>query len=220
MFAITALVVIAAVGLTGEQAVRGAPAPYGRSAASTKVTPGRVVSAATTAVPTSCSDACTPVDQPALDDAAEDASSIAGDPYFTGASVDTTADTVTVYLDNAPQSVIDQLQAAHPGTYVMHNDAPATMSSLLQLKDLINPFALRADGIDVVSFGPSVDGHLTVGVSSDVATARAMLDSMYGSGIVQVTSETPAQFDTYRYDDVPAWNGGDFIDHYGIVGGH
>ena len=140
---------------------------------------------------TSCADACTPADQPALDDAAEDAGSVAGS-YFSGAAVDTTADTVTVYLDNAPQSVIDQLQATHPGTYVIHNDALATMSTLLQLKSSIDPFALRADGIDIVSFGPTVDGHLAVGVSSDVATAQAKLDSMYGSGIIQVTSSEPA----------------------------
>lgn len=218
VFAITALAVTAAVGLTGEQTVRGALAPHERSAANTRVALGQTASAATATVPTSCSDACTPADQPALDAAAGDANSIAGSSYFTGASVDTTADTVTVYLDNAPQSVIDELQAAHPGTYVIHNDAPATMSSLLQLKDLINPFALRADGIDVVSFGPTVDGHLTVGVSSDVPTAQGTLDSMYGSGIIQVASETPAQFDTYRYSDVSPWNGGDFIDHNGSIG--
>jgi hypothetical protein len=143
------------------------------------------------AASTSC-DACTPADQQALDGAAEDASGIAGDSYFTGTSVDTTAGTVAVYLDNAPKSVIDRLQASHPGTYVIHNDAPATMSRLLQLKSSINPFSLRAEGVDVVSFGPTVDGHLAVAVSSDVATARAKLDSMYGSGIIQVTSSEPA----------------------------
>lgn len=144
------------------------------------------------AATTSCSDTCTPADQPALDDAAEDASSIAGASYFTGASVDATAGTVAVYLDSAPQSVINQLRASHPGTYVIHNDAPATMSRLLQLKSSIDPFSLRAEGVDIVSFGPTVDGHLAVGVSSDLATARAKLDSMYGTGIVQVTSSEPA----------------------------
>lgn len=183
----------------GVQTAVGASSGHPKAKQPTAVRPrerapghSRITRAHTAKVTAPCTDSCTPANQPALDDAAQDANSIAGGSYFTGAAVDTTADTVTVYLHNAPQSVIDKLQAAHPGTYVIHNDAPATLSSLLQLKDSINPFALRADGIDVVSFGPTVDGHLAVGVSSDVATARSELDSKYPGGLIQVTRSEPA----------------------------
>lgn len=142
----------------------------------------------------SCTDACTPADQAALDAAAEDAQNVAGSSYYTGAVVNTDLNTVTIYLAAAPQSVIDQLDASHPGTYVIHNDAPATLSTLRQLENSIDVFSLRSQGIDIVSIGPTSDGYLNVGVSSDVATAQAKLDSMYGSGVVQVTRTDPISF--------------------------
>ena len=60
--------------------------------------------------------------------------SVAGDAYYTAAAVNDSANTVDVYLASAPQSIIDQLQATHPGTYVIHNDATHSLSVLLRLQ--------------------------------------------------------------------------------------
>jgi hypothetical protein len=157
----------------------------------------------------------TPANQPALDAAAADANSIAGASYFAGVSVDDDANVVNVYLDSAPQSVIDQLQAQHPGVYVIHNDAPNTLHALLALESNFNTAALSSAGIKVVVDGPTVDGHFEVGVAGNVATAQAALDQTYGSGAVGVYQTEPITSDTYRYDDVSPWNGGDFNYHAG-----
>ena len=106
--------------------------------------------------------------------------------------------TVELYLAGAPQSVIDQLEAAHPGIYVIHNDAPHTNATLLKLEADFDEAALRAQGIDVNQWGPTADGYLQVGVTSDVATAQAKLDQIYGPNVVHVFKAEPIIFDGYR----------------------
>lgn len=129
-----------------------------------------------------------PPNQPALDAAASDAESVAGSAYYTDAVVDDAANTVDVYLASAPQSIIDQLQSLHPGTYVIHNDAAHPLSELRKLRDSLPLAALSAQGIDVVSAGPTPDGYLKVGVSSatDVQAAQSAFDSADGVGVVKV----------------------------------
>jgi hypothetical protein len=51
---------------------------------------------------------------------------------------------------------------------------------------------LRADGIKVVRFGPTQDGHLHVCVMGDVPPARARVDAMYGEGVALVEYGEPA----------------------------
>jgi hypothetical protein len=134
----------------------------------------------------SCNYACTPPNQDALDADADDAQRIAGRAYYTGASIDSDTNTVDLYLAEAPQSVLDELNAAHPGIYVIHNHAPHTSATLLKLEADLDEPALRDQGIDVIEWGPTVDGYLQVGVTSDVATAQAKLDEIYGPNVVHV----------------------------------
>ena len=133
----------------------------------------------------------TPANQPTLDVAAEDAQSIAGPGYFTGAAVNDAGDTVDLYLADAPQSVIEELKAQHPGTYVIHNDAPNTNAALLKLEASFDETRLNAQGIDVTAWGPSVDGYLQVGVTGDVGTAQSALDEIYGRNVVRVYQSQP-----------------------------
>lgn len=130
----------------------------------------------------------TPPNQPALDRAAEDAQTIAGGGYYTEARVDDAANKVDLYLADAPQSVIDQLEAKHPGTYVIDNDAAHPLSELLKIEHSLPLSSLQSKDIDVVTAAPTPEGYLSVGVSgnSDVLAAQSVLDSMYGPGIIKV----------------------------------
>lgn len=157
----------------------------------------------------------TPPNQPALDAAAGDAKSIAGSSYLAGVSVDDNTNVVNVYLDHAPQSILDQLQAQHPGVYVIHNDAPNTLKALLALQSNFNAAALNSAGVKVVVDGPTVDGRYEVGVTGDAAAAQAALDQTYGAGAIRVYQTAPLTVATYRYNDVSPWNGGDFNYHAG-----
>lgn len=129
-----------------------------------------------------------PPNQPALDAAASDARSVAGSAYYTDAVVNDTANTVDVYLAEAPQSIIDQLQSLHPGLYVIHNDAAHPLSELRKVQEALPLAALRAAGIHVVSAVPTSDGYLEVGVTSstNVQAAQSAFDSADGAGIVKV----------------------------------
>lgn len=139
------------------------------------------------AVVPSCDSGCTPANQDALDGAADDARRVAGAAHvYTGASIDDTANQVVLYLAHAPQDVIDRLNAAHPGTYVIHNDAPRTAHELAVLQNALDFNVLEPEGIRIVSVGPSVDGYLEVGVTSKVAEAQARLDAKYGPNVVRV----------------------------------
>ncbi len=140
----------------------------------------------------SCDSGCTPANQEALDHAADDARRIAGAAHvYTGARIDDAANHVVLYLAHAPQDVIDQLNAAHPGTYVIHNDAPRTAHALRVLQEAFDFKVLEPQGIQVVSVGPSVDGYLEVGVTSKVAEAQEKLDAIYGPNVVKVSKESP-----------------------------
>jgi hypothetical protein len=131
-----------------------------------------------------------PANQPALDAAADDAQAVAGAAYYTAASVNDSANTVDVYLAGAPQSIIDQLQAKHPGTYVIHNDAAHPLSQLRRIQHALplGPLQTASGSVDLVDDYPTSDGYLKVGVegNGDVQAAQKALDALYGPGIVEV----------------------------------
>jgi hypothetical protein len=52
---------------------------------------------------------------------------------------------------------------------------------------------LRAEGINVVGFGPTQEGYLHISVMGDVPTAQARLDAMYGSDVARVEYGEPAR---------------------------
>src|SRR5438270_13734936 len=75
-----------------------------------------------------------PANQPALGRAAEEAQAIAGSAYYTDAVVDAATNTVYLYLADAPQSIIDQLNALHPGIYEINNAAAHPRRQLLRIQ--------------------------------------------------------------------------------------
>ena len=143
--------------------------------------------------PASCDGECTPANQPALDAAASYAERVAGAAHvLSGVAVDDNANTVIVNLAHAPESVLAELRARHPGIYVIHNDAPRSLHAVMSIAHEIDPGALKTKGIDVVQWGPTQDGYLQVGVSSNVAKAQTFFDAKYGKGIIRVVHAEPA----------------------------
>jgi hypothetical protein len=144
----------------------------------------------------SCDAGCTPANQPALDAAATYAETVAGAAHvYAGDRVDDAANQVVVYLVHAPESVLAELRARHPGIYVIHNDAPRTWHAVTQLQKSLDFRALKSKGIDLVSSGPTGTGYLQVGVSSSVAKAQAYFDAKYGRGVVRVEHAEPVTLD-------------------------
>ena len=97
-----------------------------------------------------------------------------------------------LYLANAPQSIIDELNAKHPGTYVINNDAAHPLSELLRLQHEIpfgfdHPLQTASGSVNILASDPTSDGHLRVGIEGhDVQDAQSALDSMYGPEIIEV----------------------------------
>lgn len=136
-----------------------------------------------------CDYGCTPANESALDDAVTAAQRLAGGAYYTGAAVNIAANTVTLYLAHAPQSILTRLHATHPGTYAIHNDAPRTLRAVKKLMDSFNRNALKAQGITISGYGPTQNGYLQVGVTSHVAQAQAKLNALYGPNVIRVVKQ-------------------------------
>jgi hypothetical protein len=73
---------------------------------------------------------------------------------------------------------------------------------------------LAAAGVRIGYLRPTLDGHLQVGVNSDVAAATSQLSARFGSAVEVVDDTEPTYLTTHRYSDVSPWNGGDFIYHF------
>jgi hypothetical protein len=128
-----------------------------------------------------------PPNQQALDRAADDAQEIAGGGYYTDARVDVASNQVHLYLAAAPQSIIDQLNAAHPGTFDIHNDAAHPLSELLRIQHELFPDVQPRSTVRFWLSYPTSDGHLKVGIKGhDVQDTQAELDAKYGAGIIEV----------------------------------
>jgi hypothetical protein len=138
---------------------------------------------------------------------------------FTASNVDTVADKVDVYLANAPQALSDQLTSAFPGQVRLHTAIrSAAQQQALQLQVGDSVPALRARGVDVRTITPDPDGHLTVGVASDVDAAATLLTAQFSDPSLRVVADSRnIQLTTLRASDLSPWNGGDFIYHPGWV---
>lgn len=129
--------------------------------------------------------------QTMLGEAAADARRVAGDAHYTGCWVRQELEKLELWMCDAPSLVLQELDAMHPGVYLIHNDAPRTHTALLELMDALPVDRLKAEGIHVVRVGPTYDGYLHVGVMGDVPTAQARLDSMLGSNVAHVEYGEP-----------------------------
>jgi hypothetical protein len=127
--------------------------------------------------------------------AAEDARRVVGDPYYAGCRLRQELESLELWLCNAPSQVLQELEALRPGVYLIHNDAPRPEGAVFELMDALGAdvSTLRAEGINVVGFGPTQDGYLHVSVMGDVPTAQARLDAMYGGNVARVEYGEPAR---------------------------
>jgi hypothetical protein len=130
-----------------------------------------------------------------LDAAADDARKVVEGPYYTGCRLRQELEALELWLCNAPPQVLEELEATHPGVYLIHNDAPRSEAAVFELMDAVGAElpALGAEGINVVGYGPTQDGYLNVRVMGDVPTAQARLDGMFGSDVARVEYGEPAR---------------------------
>jgi len=135
--------------------------------------------------------------QPQLSAAADDAKRVAGE-YYTGLWHRDDLGTREVWLARAPESVLDQLHAMHPGVYLIDNDAPRSRRQIEEVIETIDAPALQESGISIHQIGPTHDGYVRVAVVSDAPGAQAKLDQMFGSGVIRVTEQPRAQALPYR----------------------
>ena len=129
--------------------------------------------------------------QDMLHPAADDAERLAGDPYYTGCRLRQELEAVELWLFNAPEQVLQELEAAYPGVYLIHNDAPRPLTALDELRDSFDWEAWKAEGVRVSVVGPTVDGYLNVGVEDDLETAQKKLDAAYGDNVIRVSQQGP-----------------------------
>jgi hypothetical protein len=127
----------------------------------------------------------------ALNPAADDASRLVGDAYYTGCRLRQELEAVELWLFSAPEQVLRKLEAQHPGVYLIHNDAPRPLTALDELRDSFDWAAWKAEGIKVWSVGPTGDGYLNVGVEDDLQTAQTKLDAAYGDNVIRVSQAGP-----------------------------
>ena len=131
--------------------------------------------------------------QEVLDAAAGDARKVAGEAHYTGCRVSNESESVELWLFEAPSRVLQELESTRPGVYVIHNGAPRPYAAVLELMDAIavDRVTLEGEGINIVGYGPTQDGYLSVEVMGDVPTAQARLDAMYGGNVVRVEYGEP-----------------------------
>jgi hypothetical protein len=124
--------------------------------------------------------------------AAGDARQVVAEAHYTGLRLRQESESVELWLFNAPSPVLEELEAMHPGVYLIHNDAPRPHTAVLELMDALPVNRLKAEGIHIVQVGPTHDGYLHVAVMGDVPTAQARLDAMFGSNVARVEYGEPA----------------------------
>jgi|tagenome__1003787_1003787.scaffolds.fasta_scaffold19893013_1 hypothetical protein len=123
--------------------------------------------------------------------AADDARMVVGDAYYTGCRLRQELERLELWLFNAPLQVTQELEAMHPGVYLIHNDAPRPRTAVDDLRDSFDWAAWKADGIRVWAVGPTEDGYLNVGVEDDLETAQKKLDAAYGDNVIRVSQQGP-----------------------------
>jgi hypothetical protein len=125
--------------------------------------------------------------------AAGDARRVVAEAHYTGLRLRQESESVELWLFNAPSPVLEELEAMHPGVYLIHNDAPRPYTAVVELVEALPVDRLRAEGIHIVGVGPTHDGYLHVSVMGDVPTAQARLDAMLGSNVARVEYGEPVQ---------------------------
>ena len=128
-----------------------------------------------------------------LSPAAGDARRVAGEAHYTGCRLRQELEAVELWMCDAPSQVLQELEASHPGIYLIHNDAPRPEAVLFDLMDALPVDRLKAEGIRVVRVGATHDGYLRVSVMGDVPTAQARLDAMFGSDVARVEYGEPVR---------------------------
>ena len=129
----------------------------------------------------------------ALHPAAGDAGRLAGDSYYTGCRLRQELEAVELWMCDAPSQVLQELEALHPGVYLIHNDAPHTLNERLTLMQSIDLSALRSQGIEVNRIGPEPDGYLLVGVGTDLAVAQAWFEAEHGDYLFRFIAAEPVR---------------------------
>ena len=114
-----------------------------------------------------------------------------GEAHYTGCRVRQELEQLELWLFRAPSQLLQELEAIRPGVYLIHNDAPRPYTAVLDIMDSLPVDRLKDDGINIVGYGPTQDGHLHVRVMGEIPPAQARLDAMYGENVAQVEYGEP-----------------------------
>src|SRR5215475_5462208 len=109
--------------------------------------------------------------QTMLGEAAADARRVVGEAHYTGCRVRQELEKLELWLFRAPRQILRELEAIHPGVYLIHNDAPRPRTAVDDLRDSFDWPALKAEGVNANEVGPTEDSYLRVGVLEDVEGA-------------------------------------------------
>jgi len=135
------------------------------------------------------------MNQPHVSAAADDVEPIAAE-YFTGIWNHHDQGKCEVWLASAPNSVLEQLHATHPGVYLIHNDAPRSLKEIEEIRRRVD-IAARSDAGLSISYhgnGPTHDGYLRVMVDRDAPSAQAKLDELFGPDVIRVVEQPRLHF--------------------------
>lgn len=147
-----------------------------------------------------------------VDPIADQATATAGS-SFVSVRVDLATRTVALSMYQPPASLTAALASRFGAAIEVHAAAnPASAIDAAKKSVEANLSQWLEQGVVVRHLTTTFDGHLEIGVASDVASAQTLLDASFGKGLVSVVSDTTVPvLDTYRYADVSPWNGGDLV---------
>ena len=151
-----------------------------------------------------------------LVDLAQAVTGMAGD-AFAGVEVNQQSGVVTLSLAGgaaARSNVAEQVSAQYPAAAIEFQQAAYPLSVLDKDSEELGRAAKQwlARGVDIRHLVPTLDGHLEVGVASDLTAAQRAFDAAVGEGVVQVVADTSGFENlSQRASDSSPWNGGDFL---------
>lgn len=106
-------------------------------------------------------------------------------------------DGITIFLTTLDGTTEAAFRSVTPAGTLNFVSTPHTWAFVSALRDVVQNSwtAVRARGVDLVGFGPSVQtGTVTLRVENPTPQDTAILDTMFGAGNITITTGHPATF--------------------------
>lgn len=106
-------------------------------------------------------------------------------------------DYITIYLTTLNAATETAFGSVTPAGSLTFVSTPHTWAFISALRDVVQRYwtAVRAQGVQLVGFGPSVQtGTVTLEVENPTSKSAAVLDTMFGADNITITKGYPAEF--------------------------